>query len=238
MRVATYNVHGCRGTDGRFSADRVAEVIRAMGVTLVGLQEVRRRRDVDPLHALAERTGMSAIFGATIEDDERPYGNALLSSLPIASYTQSSIGVAGREPRGVLDATVRLQETDLRVIVTHFGLRHRERREQVAALRSKLESAPRRPTLLLGDFNEWRPRSPILLRLQESVGWAPPVRSFPSRFPVLPLDRIWVRPHDAIVDVWAHHSPPAARASDHLPVCAAIDTVRLAPNRRSRAQAP
>jgi len=229
VRVATYNVHGCRGTDGILSVGRIAEVIRTMGVSLVGLQEVRKHdRSADCLDVLTRETGMRAVFGPARHGDDGAFGNALLSSLPIESYTLSSIGVPGLEPRGVLDVTVTLERLPLRVLVTHFGLRHRERRRQLEALQHKLQNAPWRPTLLLGDFNEWRPRSPILLRLSEAVSWASPVRSFPSKFPLLPLDRIWVRPHEAVIDVWAHDAAPARHASDHLPVCAAIDPGRLA----------
>lgn len=37
----TYNVHSCKGRDGRISPERVAEVIRAWEPDIVGLQEVR-----------------------------------------------------------------------------------------------------------------------------------------------------------------------------------------------------
>jgi endonuclease/exonuclease/phosphatase family metal-dependent hydrolase len=40
LRVATYNIHRCRGLDGRTSAGRIAEVIRAVDADIVALQEV------------------------------------------------------------------------------------------------------------------------------------------------------------------------------------------------------
>ena len=40
LRVATYNVHGCRGMDARRSENRIAEVIAALDVEVIGLQEL------------------------------------------------------------------------------------------------------------------------------------------------------------------------------------------------------
>ena len=37
IRVATYNVHGCVGMDGRRSESRVAQVIAELAVDIVGL---------------------------------------------------------------------------------------------------------------------------------------------------------------------------------------------------------
>ena len=39
IRVATYNVHGCIGTDGRHDPGRVANVITELDADVVALQE-------------------------------------------------------------------------------------------------------------------------------------------------------------------------------------------------------
>ena len=39
LRVATYNVHACVGTDGRHDPDRVASVITELDADIVALQE-------------------------------------------------------------------------------------------------------------------------------------------------------------------------------------------------------
>ena len=75
----------------------------------------------------------------------------------------------------------------------------------------------------MGDFNEWRPRAKTIADLDAALGSAPLVRSFPARFPLLTLDRIWVRPRRALIDVRAQRSPLARVASDHLPVLARLD---------------
>src|SRR4051812_36498806 len=40
LRIATYNVHRCRGLDGRTRPDRIAGVLRAIDADVVALQEV------------------------------------------------------------------------------------------------------------------------------------------------------------------------------------------------------
>jgi len=40
LRIATYNVHKCRGLDGRLRPDRIVRVLREMEADVVALQEV------------------------------------------------------------------------------------------------------------------------------------------------------------------------------------------------------
>jgi endonuclease/exonuclease/phosphatase family metal-dependent hydrolase len=51
-------------------------------------------------------------------------------------------------------------------------------------------------------------------------------KSFPARFPLLALDRVWAGPCAAVADVRAHRSALALVASDHLPVVARLDPAR------------
>jgi endonuclease/exonuclease/phosphatase family metal-dependent hydrolase len=228
LRIATYNVHGCVGTDGVLDPDRVAEVIRSLDADLVGLQEVDcRQRFSDgttQLERLARQTGMHAESGPTIVEASGFFGNALLTRYDVGAVHHVDVSVAGREPRGLLEVSIDL-ETPLRVLVTHFGLRSHERKRQVDAVLDRLHAPG--PMVLLGDFNEWHSRAAALLRLHSALGRPPPVRSFPSRWPIFALDRIWVRPFAALMTIDAPTSRLARKASDHLPVCAEIDPQRL-----------
>ena len=40
VRVATYNVHRCRGLDGRTRPERIAEVLQEIDADVIALQEV------------------------------------------------------------------------------------------------------------------------------------------------------------------------------------------------------
>jgi endonuclease/exonuclease/phosphatase family metal-dependent hydrolase len=224
--VATYNIHRCRGSDGRHDADRVAQVIRDLGADIVGLQEVDARYHVeggdDQAEYLAGATGMTAVSGPALVHHRGTYGNAVLTRWPVKVVRRLEIGVAGREPRAVLDTDIDVGGFEVRVIVTHFGLRNSERRLQTEMLVGML--GPRRHgcTILLGDFNEWAPIGHTLRRLHAELGRSRGVRSFPSLCPVLALDRIWIQPASALVRLEAHRSRLARFASDHLPVVGAV----------------
>ena len=118
---------------------------------------------------------------------------------------------------------IEAKELLLRVVVTHFGLRVAERRRQVRLLVSILQESPEVPTILLADVNEWLPPSRVLRKLHRVMGRAPARRTFPSRFPVFALDRIWVRPASCLEALTVHRSPLARVASDHLPLAATIE---------------
>jgi endonuclease/exonuclease/phosphatase family metal-dependent hydrolase len=81
--------------------------------------------------------------------------------------------------------------------------------------------------VVLGDINEWLPLSRPLRWLNELLGHSPRERTFPSRWPLFALDRVWVRPRHALLAFGAHRSPLAVQASDHLPVKAIIASHEL-----------
>ncbi len=235
----SYNVHSCRGTDGRVDSDRVGAVIRDLNADVVGLQEVDcRLRDAngkDQLTRLAAATGLKAIPGPTIRGRGGFYGNGILTRHPVIDVIQTSLSYRQREPRGMLDVILNVGGARVRFIVTHFGLQARERRHQVDVVLKILQpeqdvTTPPRTfdaLVLAGDFNEWRPNSVTIARLHEALGRVPAVRTFPSRLPLLALDRIWVRPREALVDSMAVKTKTARVASDHLPVRAVLDLARL-----------
>jgi hypothetical protein len=93
----------------------------------------------------------------------------------------------------------------------------------------------------MGDLNEWRRHGrSALARFGPTFGpIAHGVPSFPSYFPVLPLDRIIARPAWIVGPLAAHDSPQARLASDHLPVKApvrldATAVPEVVPERRRR----
>ena len=84
--------------------------------------------------------------------------------------------------------------------------------------------------VVLGDINEWLPLGRPLRWMHGLFGRSPAERSFPSRWPLVALDRVWVRPRHALLALKAHRTPLAEQASDHLPV-KAIVAIHQAENR-------
>lgn len=238
LRVVSYNVHRCVGGDGAHLPDRVASVLRDIDADVVALQEVdsgfETRFGVDQLEFLAQEVGMRAIAGPTLRSADGHYGNALLTKLPIRTVRHVDLSVSRREPRGAIDADIEFNGSTLRVVATHFGLRARERRAQARRLVRHLGTYHRDLTLLLGDFNEWRPIGGALGSVERIYGRSHRVRSFPARYPLLALDRIWVHPKRAMGSLYVCDNATACIASDHLPVVAHIRWPSGEPGGRSR----
>ena len=227
LSVVSYNVHRCIGADGRHDPGRVAEVLRELDADVIGLQEVASRfrgaGALDQLAYLARALGYQPVAGPTLLQHRGHCGNALLTRLPILGVDRIDLSIAGREPRGAIDVKLGLGGDDVRVVVTHLGLRWRDRRAQARWLVDALGEDRGGFVVLLGDINEWLPRLGCLGRLHARLGRAPAVRSFPARRPLFALDRVWVHPRVGLIEVRAHATPLARVASDHLPVRGTIE---------------
>lgn len=224
--VATYNVHGCVGTDGRSDPRRVAEVIRELDAEIIGLQEVYASSETGSKWAhmeyLSEISGLQALPGPTMKRKDSHYGNVLLTHFPILQTDNIDLTIRGREPRGAIDAILKIGNRPVRLIVTHLGLKGKERLCQTRQLSHKVQEDNSSALILLGDINEWYPLSRSLWYLKTYFGKSPVRPTFPARWPVLPLDRIWVRPANALLRVWSHKTPLSRMASDHLPLKGSI----------------
>jgi endonuclease/exonuclease/phosphatase family metal-dependent hydrolase len=222
LRIASYNLHGCVGRDGARDAQRIAGVIAELDCDTVGLQEVFG------LDSLREQLNMTAIAGPHHMWHQRHVGNALLTRRKVLAVRNHDYGFPRHEPRTALDVDLDVDGETVRVIVTHLGLKPAERRFQVRKLLELLKHVPLyERVIVLGDINEWLPFGRPLRWLHELFGHSPAERTFPSRWPLLALDRVWVRPRHALLAFGAHRSALAMQASDHLPVKAIIATHEL-----------
>ncbi|MCW5890834.1 MAG: endonuclease/exonuclease/phosphatase family protein [bacterium] len=219
MVVATWNVHGCRGGDGRCDPERVARVVAELDADVVGLQEI----EPAVVDVIAAHTGHTAIAAPTRTHHPGTGGNALLTRHRVAAVRRHDLSRAGREPRGALDVDLSLVGRRCRALVTHLGLQGAERRAQVRQLLALLgaDPAPGGLTVLLGDLNEWLGPGRALRALRRGFACGG-ARSFPARLPLFALDRVVVRPAVALQSVRAHGSRLARIASDHLPVVGVI----------------
>jgi endonuclease/exonuclease/phosphatase family metal-dependent hydrolase len=85
-----------------------------------------------------------------------------------------------------------------------------------------LVRASDKPAVLLGDLNEWFLWGRPLRWLRRHFGRAPAPATFPARWPVFALDRIWVEPARLLERIEVHRGAPANAASDHLPLVATL----------------
>ncbi|USQ72620.1 endonuclease/exonuclease/phosphatase family protein [Roseomonas mucosa] len=227
LRVASYNVHKCVGRDGRFDPQRIAAVIGEMDADLVAIQEADRRfgRRYGLLDAatLRRESGLHLLQVLDLPDGHGWHGNAILlrEGTPLRLHR---LALPGAEPRGAVIAELDLPGGRLRVVAAHFGLLRNCRMRQGAAILRSIAEGASMPTLMMGDLNEWRPgRRSALRSLEPFFG---PMNegpaSFPTRMPVLSLDRILGWPNGLVHSVEAHDTALSRVASDHLPLKALL----------------
>jgi endonuclease/exonuclease/phosphatase family metal-dependent hydrolase len=226
LTVVTWNIHACVGTDRSYDPARTADVLASLDADVIALQEVDWRRPrhggLDQFEVIADRLGMRAIEGPNLEDHEGRYGNGLLTRCDVRSVDRLELCHGRREPRGAIDARLGCGDWTLRVVVTHLGLKRGERCWQARRLADGLEGDgydEGEPRVLLGDLNEWWPwTGRVLGRLDDYFGTVVAPRTWPSRFPLLRLDRAMLGGPIECEESGAVRTRLARRASDHLPV--------------------
>lgn len=231
-RILTYNIHQCRGTDGRLDVGRVAAVIAAQEPDIVALQEVdvgrARTGGVDQAHAIAERLDMAFHFNAALSVEEERYGDAILTTLPERLIKAGPLPGYPRmprlEPRGALWIAVTIDGVEVQVLNTHLGLVPREQQIQASALMgpSWLCGPARQPPLIVvGDMNAgpWSATLRALMRgMNDARAGRGRIATFPAGLPMLQIDHVLVSPDIAVSGVHAPNDALARRASDHLPL--------------------
>ncbi|WP_425989598.1 endonuclease/exonuclease/phosphatase family protein [Brevundimonas sp. TWP2-3-2] len=235
MRLVTYNVHRCVGVDKRLDVERIVGVIAELEPDIVCLQELdvgrARTGGVDQARAIGDRLSMAVRFHAAMRVEAEEYGDAILTGHPETLMHVGALptvrGVPGLEPRGALWVRVNVKGVDINVLTTHLGLVPREQRLQAAALVGKDwlgHPDCKGPTLLAGDFNATsitRPYQTLARNhadCQRQLGLRPTIKTFPSGFPAIRIDHVFVSPEIRITGVHAPFSPLSRMASDHLPL--------------------
>lgn len=224
MRIATYNIHRAIGSDGKENPERILSVLNELHADIIALQEVgyASGEPENLLEYLGKSTQARVIEGITFEDERGHYGNAILSRLPVNLIKLHDISVPGREPRGAIELRLDVEDKAVQIIATHLGLRPSERREQVERLVPLLAASSAEIKILLGDLNEWFLWGRPLRWLHRVFGNTHAPNTFPSRWPLFALDRIWVQPLSAIESMQVYKSINAETASDHLPLVAQL----------------
>ncbi len=242
FRIATYNIHKCRGLDRRVRPGRIAEVLAEIDADIVALQEVwsveGAANETNQARHIAHALGMELAVGINRNFDGGVYGNAVLSRLPIGASANHDITWRKREPRGCLRVDLELSEgaprdeaqarSSLHVFNVHLGTAFVERRHQARRLldRDILGDAELTGArIVLGDFNEWT-RGLASRLLAAHFECADPRthlkhgRTYPGIIPLLHLDHIYFDSALELTRLALHRSRQSLVASDHLPLVA------------------
>ena len=244
IKVLTVNIHkGFTFFNRKFILHELREAVRTVGADVVFLQEVtgtHARHEskvanypVTPHYEfLADSIWPQFAYGRNAVYTNGHHGNAVLSKFPIVHFENRDVSISGPERRGLLHCVLKVpgRDTHVHAICVHLGLAESHRLKQLNMLCDMVRKdiPPSNPVIAAGDFNDWRRRAHAVLEqgagmhevFVQATGKA--ARTFPARFPLLPLDRIYVR--NAI-----GHAPvvlppkPWSHLSDHAPLAAEIE---------------
>lgn len=232
VRVVTYNVHKCVGMDRRKDPARIAEILRDLDADVIALQEVIADESEpernQPAFIASRLSDYQVCFGETRKHLGAPYGNAVLSRLPVQGFQTYDLTRAGRERRGCLRVDIDCQGRLLHVFNVHLGTSFFERRHQGRKLISTevLRSAElQHPSVVVGDFNEWT--RGLASRLMSTHFKSVEARlhlkrrkTYPGVLPLLNLDHFYFDERLQLVSSQLVRTKVAMAASDHLPILA------------------
>jgi endonuclease/exonuclease/phosphatase family metal-dependent hydrolase len=229
IRVATYNIHRCRGMDRRTVPSRIADVLRELDADVVALQEVigSGPEGAGQAEEIGAALGMGWVMASVRHLRKHLFGNVVLSRLPIVHHAQYDLSWRTCEDRACQRADLDLGAGELlHIYNVHLGTAVLERRYQARRLASYVhDHRITGPKIILGDFNEWMKglATSTLSALFESIDIYAHLkrrRTYPGIFPMVHLDHIYYEGHVEVRGVQLHRSRTALMASDHLPLAA------------------
>ena len=243
LTVMTVNIHkGFTALNRRFILPELRDAVRKVGADVVFLQEVlgsharhqRRFSQFPPephYEFLADSIWPQYAYGKNVAYPHGDHGNAVMSKYPILYHRNHDASVVGPEKRGLLHCVLHIpaRSLDVHVICVHLGLAesHRARQLDLICQVVRDEVPADAPLVVAGDFNDWRRRAHDILEqgagLREVFvqAYGEAARTFPARWPLLPLDRIYVRNATAHLPVVLPRKP-WSHLSDHAPLAAEI----------------
>jgi len=225
LRLLSWNIHKCLGTDGRRDPARILSVIAGLAPDVAVLQEadrkVGRNRGLFGADEVMSETGMRLWTpGPAAKGEAGWHGNALFARSDIECLAVRTIRLPSLEPRGAVIWSLSAGGLGFDVIGMHLALLGAVRRVQAASIAAVIASRPPVPTIVAGDSNDWHVGSPAMRPLEEVLGTrSTRLRTFPARMPMLSLDRVMAGRGAEAVRLTAQ---AAGKASDHLPVMAEI----------------
>ena len=155
FKVATYNIHRGKGTDGIHDVERTAGVLR--DADLVGLNEAGGPA-LPGGDDQAEQLGRILQTGWLFAPNQRRwyryhFGNGMLSRLPVETWRSEPLiydAQTSQSYRNLLTAEVLIDERPITVMITHLD-RGPIRSTQLGDVLDAFETHS--PAILMGDFN-------------------------------------------------------------------------------------
>lgn len=240
LRLLTLNMHkGFTFFNRQFVLPELRAAMRSLASEIVFLQEVHGSHKQHALRHpnwptapqyefLADTIWPEYSYGRNAVYPNGDHGNAILSKYPIVRFQNLDVSIGNIEQRGLLHSVLKVPgHAEVHAICVHLGLRESHRQQQLLLLCELLESfPPEAPVIVAGDFNDWRQRADGVLarcNMQEAFvsehGSA--AKSFPARWPLLSLDRVYVR-NATTLNAQVLFQRPWSHLSDHAPLAVEV----------------
>lgn len=225
INALSWNIHKCVGNDRKRCATRILTLIKTLSPDIAILQEVDRKigqnRSTLPIDEIEALSGLKAVSDLHSTNNSIGWrGNLLLTKPDIQCTRQINIPLPSIEPRGAVLWELVRDNIEFDVIGVHLGLLGLTRRLQAAAVASTIASRPIKPIIVAGDTNDWWFKSMEMSVIENLLGHEPKnLKTFPSRKPILSLDRTLagrgaiIKKQEVIKNI---------TASDHLPLMTTI----------------
>ncbi len=231
----SYNIHkGFSPLNRKFTLHDIKAFFKSTHADIVFLQEVVGENqhhansvgqwpDNSQYEFLADELWPHHAYAKNAVYEKRHHGNVILSKYPIIETNQINISKNQWEKRGILFARLEMPDgKHLDTYCVHLNLLGKDRALQYADLRRIIKHySSNRPIILAGDFNDWnRKATPGLAALGIHDAYKRVhghyAKTFPSLFPLVPLDRCYTNLEVVNAKVLYEWSNPLL--SDHCPI--------------------
>jgi endonuclease/exonuclease/phosphatase family metal-dependent hydrolase len=216
LRVLSYNVHGLRD-----DVDALTAVVREARPDVLILQEAPRRFRWRTRSAI-----LAGSLGLVVAGGGLPaLGNLVLTTLRVRVHREWPLRfplTPGRHLRGAELVHCSVGRTAFTVVGTHLATDPAERPGQATILKKAMAEVDV-PLIVGADLNEssggsaWRILADGLVDAAAATD-ATEAGTFPASDPRDRIDAVFVDPRCEVHGYRVVDSPPARRASDHLPV--------------------
>lgn len=238
LKILSYNIHkGYDRGNKNYFLDEIKQLIKASEADIVFLQEVVGKNDrykkkglIDSqFEFLADSIWSHYSYAKNALYDHGHHGNLILSRFPIVSWENVNITTNALEKRGFLVCKIDIPHFNnkhLYVACAHLDLLERGRKVQYQTIKKKilsLDVTAHDPLIIAGDFNDWNKKCTAVfegdLGMKEThkITHGKFAKTFPASFPVLTLDRIYVKNLN-VVKSQVLRQKANKNFSDHLPL--------------------
>ena len=210
LRILTFNINKSRDWLFRKSSrENLKSFIIDVDADVVFLQEFSGVPETEKtvsneLEQFADEIWQHFVYARNSVYQKGHHGNAILSKFPILNWRNIDISTNRYEKRGLLCAKIILPmlktKIDIDLFCVHLDLLQRGRNIQVKKIIEEISGRSQSvPFILAGDFNDWNLKLDLEIKKQLDVQECGMImnngkvlKTFPSLFPFLSLDRIYV----------------------------------------------